>query len=149
MKSFKEMLEQSPQKKAIDTIRNQQIDQLELGTKPMFDAYKCDLDPKASLQRIQVTRGPRNERDEYVDYFFANLKGPYKAHTKRELTKKRVAIAICHLRTMQDLHYLKHICEDGEARGKAYSQIFWGSLKPRPEGDINRGGIPSKNGATI
>ncbi len=78
--------------------------------------------------------GPRNERDEYVDYFHGRLAVAFKAHTKRELTKKRVAIAISHLKSMQDLHYLKHICEDGESRGKPFSQIWWGSLRPRPDG---------------
>ncbi len=77
--------------------------------------------------------GPRNERDEYVDYFFDRLKVSYNAHAKQDLTKKRVAIAISHLKTSMDLHYLKHICEDGESRGKPFSQIFWGSLKVRPE----------------
>lgn len=77
--------------------------------------------------------GPRNERDEYLDYFHGRLKNAFRSHTGRELTKKRVAIAISHLKTIQDLHYLKHICEDGEGRGKPFSQIFWGSLRVKKD----------------
>jgi hypothetical protein len=77
--------------------------------------------------------GPRSERDEYVDYFHDRLKDGYKAKMRQTLTKKRVAIAIGHLKTIQDLHYLRHICEDAERRGKPFSQVFWGSLKARPE----------------
>ncbi len=101
----------------------------------LFPIYQSNI-KKDGLQFPTPTthhtlNGPRNERDEYLDYFFDRLKGPFKAHTKRELTKKRVAIAISHLKTSQDLHYLKHICEDAEKRGKPFSQVFWGSLKPR------------------
>lgn len=78
-------------------------------------------------------RGPRNERDEYLDYFFARLAPLWKSRDGKPLTKRYVAIRISHLKRIQDLHYLKNICLDGEQRGKAFSFVFWGSLKPKPD----------------
>lgn len=86
---------------------------------------------KKPAQGPLKSRGPRNERDEYLEYFFGRLKGPYEAHTGKPLTMRYLAMRIAHLKTIQDLHYMKHICEDAEGRGKPFSMVFWGSIKPR------------------
>lgn len=76
--------------------------------------------------------GPRNERDELLEYFFDRLKGPYKQHTKRNLTMRQLAVKLAHLKKAQDLYYLKSVCEDAERRGKPFSLVFWSELKVRP-----------------
>lgn len=73
--------------------------------------------------------GPRGYRDEYLDFFFDKVKDSYFKFKKKHLTKGLLAIKISHLKTEQDLAYLKSVCIDAENRGKPFSLIFWSEIK--------------------
>lgn len=86
--------------------------------------------------------GPRNERDELFDFFYAKVAPAWLAYTKKPLRKAYLAMKISHLKD-RDLFFLKSDCLDAERRGQIFSKVFWGSLKPRPE-DVHT--IPDRRG---
>lgn len=95
----------------------------------LFGKYEQAVEREEELAKKRS--GPRNARDEFLEYFFKRLSPSWKG--KAPFTMRLLAIKISHLKSLSDLAYLKSICEDGERRGKAFSYVFWGSLKPRPD----------------
>lgn len=94
----------------------------------LFGNYEAAVQREESLAKSHKRKGPRNERDELLDFFYENLKDAWRKYSKKQLTKAYVAIRISHLQ-VRDLHYIKSICLDGERRGTPFSKVFWGSLK--------------------
>lgn len=77
-------------------------------------------------------KGPRNERDEIFEYFYGKLAPAYQEFRKRPMSKRMLAVKIAHL-SVQDLYYMRSVCEDAARRGQSFSKVFWGQLKVRPE----------------
>lgn len=148
MKSILEQLEKSEAKKALDTLRNQMLDNQALtmhspilsGVNPAMawvDEGARDLfgnvvpEPGAKKKaRPRLPGEARNERDELFNFFYPKLASTW--GKSPQLTKGYLAMKISHL-SVQDLYYLKSVCLDAERRGVPFSKVFWGSLKPRPE----------------
>lgn len=63
----------------------------------------------------------QTERGELLKYFAGKL----------GISIPRVAGAVAYLKTLEDLYYLKSICDQYEREGKPWGKCFWGALKAR------------------
>jgi hypothetical protein len=68
------------------------------------------------------------ERGELLEYFHREARYDWDAKKYGELTIKRIAVKLSHLK-VNDLYYLKSICEDARRRRGEWAKCFWGSLK--------------------
>jgi len=128
IKTMSEIMATSQQKTMLDRIYNATFDNRMLGTIPIFKG------PSGAIVKIK-RKGPRNERDELLDFFYERLAPAYEKFTKKPLMKGYLAMKISHLKD-RDLFFLKSDCLDAERRGQTFSKVFWGSLRVRENGNI-------------
>ena len=77
------------------------------------------------------TSGRRSERGDLLDYFTGKINQCRVGTPYKPVKVSYVAFRVGHLKRLEDLYYLKSLCDSEERRGESWSKIFFGSIKPR------------------
>lgn len=72
-----------------------------------------------------------SERGELLEYFTEKINEGRKGTEYKPLTLRYIAVRVAHIKT-PDLYHLKTICD----KGKSFSEVFFGSIKPRDPADF-------------
>lgn len=89
------------------------------------------MKPIASLlERKHPKLGYRTERGDLITYFLEKINAARKGTKYKPFTARAMAVKLSHLK-LQDLYYLKSVCEDAERDGFGFSKKFWYELKPK------------------
>lgn len=73
----------------------------------------------------------RSERNDLLEYFVAKINEGRRGTKYEEMTFAGLTcfLSFKGVKSLQDLYYLKSVCDKEEARGKSWSMIFFGQLK--------------------
>lgn len=79
--------------------------------------------------KIPLVRIRKSERGDLLDYFVEKINNDRKGTKYKPVKISYVAFRVGHLKKLQDLYYLKSLCDGEERRGEVWSKIFFGSIK--------------------
>lgn len=86
----------------------------------LFTGYKISAPKK---------RKRKGERGDLLEYFTMKINIQRMKDGYAPIKISYIAFKVGHLKRLEDLYYLKSICEDAEKRGGIFSKVFFGSIK--------------------